>query len=585
MKEMKMGKDIFKRIQSVRIDLYDAYRLVMGVVYLVVLLHLIDYGLPFMFDWIDWILYVFTIIILSIASFWKLNDYAETVANYKVRKCFRFILAVESLLFVMELFRDYIIFFGNIWHIAEITKLIFTFMIFPALIIKYVKEDAKNNKHVEIADSLKKQLKITRYFLAAVITFAVIYYIIPEYTILIALLVFAFLGWRTYILMVICAAGNYQIEYYEINDTEEDAVEQNIAENTKSAAHSKVKQFVKKIVKTLGVVVIVLVIIVGVASNYYVKDHEKEYGFNSYGDWNKDNIEAYNETYFYCEYKNLMPYWTRLDKSYGNIVDSAGTVKASHIKNSIYIADDYGLLPDGKGHMIDVTGEYQYDLPYLCNANISQRTIVYRSFLAYLNNLKNRIYWSCGDNTTYKDYYYAYEPYYTVGKTNENGAVIFYSRVKGKYGVCDKNGTVLNPEYKSIKNKGRIYRIKDQFYGKNGEPLLTDYDVRWDIDENYYCGLFLIEYDLPEEMALTYETERYLILDYDGNIIVDDIDSIISDDEFGIVFSKNGTKYIVGSDYVVWDANKYRNIKHISLSDLYDYEDDESLKKRYVGRR
>ena len=556
----------------------------MGVVYSVVLLHIIDYCHHFMFDWMDWILYVFTIIVLSVVSFWKLKDYAETVANAKVRQCFKFILAAESILFVMELFRDYIIFFVNIWHIVEIIKLIFTFMILPAQIIKYVKEDAENNNHIEIVRSMKKHLKITRYFLVAIITLAIIYYIKPEYTFLITLLVFAFLGRRIYILMSICAAGNYQIIYYEEDD---DDVTHNDVENTEIVTHSKVNLFVKKLFKTLGVAVISVVIIAGIASNYYVKDYEIEYGYNGYGDWNEDNIESYKEHYSYCEYKNLMPYWTRLDKSYGNIVDSDGIVKASHIKYSIYVADDYGILPDGKGHIIDVTGEYQYDLPYLCNAKISQRTLVYRSFLSYLKNLNKRTYRRYID-TTYKCFYYdEYGPDdVTVVDTNEDGAVIFYSLVRGKYGVCDKNGVVLKPKYESLESRGRIYRSKHSFYDKNGKELLMNYHQSifgWE-KVNDDCEMFILSYQPEGDNEYSFSDEKIVIIDYDGNVIEDDIDYLINNCKDGIEFEKDGTNYFVGADHVVVNADKYGIIKHISLSDLYDYEDDESLKNGMWAR-
>ena len=47
---------------------------------------------------------------------------------------------------------------------------------------------------------------------------------------------------------------------------------------------------------------------------------------------------------------------------------------------------------------------------------------------------------------------------------------------------------------------------------------------------------------------------------------------------------KDGTNYFVGADHVIVNADKYGIIKHISLSDLYDYEDDESLKNGMWAR-
>lgn len=547
--------------------------------------HMIDAWHPFMFNWIDWLLYI-TCIAADILAGRYLIDIEMGGLSQKLKIKFKRLAIVESFMFITDVFMSYILGAVFVYLFSAIAKYVILYeiplMIFKAIREDYVlKEDFKGAEETRICR--RHYIQISVVFLVAFIIY--VFKITEMIAYLFYLLMFIIWAgitlWSVSFLqtnhdhlmlvepkekeLIIDKIVTVQLDEYEDSDNYQKVHAFSLTKIIKNNIH-----IFKKIAKVFGIAYIASVFISLVCQNiyhggeYYLYDEngnkvsEQSSTEEFYERWD-DSCRGYGSSkmlsfnyYLYVE-ENIMPTWTGLHKSRNGIIREDGKTNGKKFSKYLYIRDRNGCASDGEGHIIDISGNIIVDMPYSYKAKISNRTKLIRKLFPC--NYSKMFLW--GANDGYEDYgIYKLE---SGNYISEKGRIKYYSEVFDGEGTCDTQGhIILSPKYISID----ITADLDVTVVANGDYTFDVYDGDGNcLTEDFLnindIGIVkdaeLIKFNADVEHDPNEENYNWgdMILDYQGNVIEYDV-TIEYGDRYSdhITYYKDGQKYKIGADHV-----------------------------------
>ncbi|MBR5650250.1 hypothetical protein [Pseudobutyrivibrio sp.] len=563
----------------------------------VFVVHMIDAWHPFMFNWIDWILYMLCISMDAIASR-CLDDFGTEDVHKKLKGKFFKLFSCELVIFIVDMFADYILWAFVPFLIAFIAKYVILCRI-PLNVFKYISNQFAQREEYEGVNQVNKYKKQSIIIGVFLIVFLVLQVFKNDQ-------IWAYVGSVSCaILWVVNFISSAKVmqekdDYLKIGkmvkntESEVPQVEKIFIDHTldntsdgKLEYKEEVEEVVsvkkertikvaKKLFKVCCAVYGIAVLMSFVGQNIYhggeyylydengnkVSEQSSATEFYSYwgGSWRDSECpEVLSFDYYIYTEENIMPKWTGLHKSRCGLMREDGKTNGKKYSSYLFTPDRNGCLPDGEGHIIDVSGNIITDMPYSYKAKISNRTKLIRALFPC--NYSNKLLW--GTNGGYEDY-----GIYRLGTYNyisEKGRIKYYSEVFNGRGVCDSKGRgILSPEYEYIDVSADldIMLVADRSYSfgfyDNYGNCLTD---KVEIDTcNIVPDAGLAWYEVEVYKSVSYSHDdngsdpwsgRGVIVDYQGNILEEkvDISSGTRYDEY-ITYYKNGAKYHMGADHV-----------------------------------
>ena len=557
----------------------------------VFVVHMIDAWHPFMFNWIDWILYILCISMDAIASR-CLGDFGTEDVHKKFKGKFFKLFSCELVIFIVDMFADYILWPFIPLLIGFIAKYVILFSV-PLDAFKYVSNQFSLREEYDDVKQINKYKK---------------------QNVIIGVLVIFFLGLHVfkkdqiwvYVGFVSCAilwvvdfissakvmqekddylkigkmvkdteSEVFQVEKIFVDHTLDNTSERQLeykeeVEKVVSAKKELAIKVAKKLFKVCGAVYGIMVLASLVGQNIYhggeyylydengnkVSEQSSAVEFNTIWD---DSHRGYGSSemlsfnYYVCTKENIMPQWTGLHKSRYGIIREDGKTNGKKYLNHLITPDSNGCLPDGEGHIIDVSRDIIADMPYSYKAKISNRTKLIRKLFPC--NYSKMFLWGANDG-------YIYDGIYKLESGNyisEKGRIKYYSEVFDGEGTCDTQGhIILSPKYISID----ITADLDVTVVANGDYTFDVYDGDGNcLTEDFLnindIGIVkdaeLIKFNADVEHDPNEENYNWgdMILDYQGNVIEYDVTI-----EYGnrysdhITYYKDGQKYKIGADHV-----------------------------------
>ena len=560
-----MGEITLKKIKDFRIDAFVGYCILLLVMFIAIFIHLIDCANPFMYNWMDWILYgvkIFTFILVTLL--FKCDSADKT--SFRLKKQFRTIAVIEICIFLVDSFNDYVICAKNLWLCLFIIKIIVIYR-FPILVFNAVEDEALESKYGNIASYMASSR--SKYFILSFLFMAsYIGQLIkkPE-PLAFKILVTCALLWILYVIYSLYKVRKYRkkIQIIPVDVDEELLHEARVRRLYRKTLDDLMKEFkdkhkkdvmllriMKYLVRVVMLIAVLCIVGCGIYSNHYVK-------LKNYHEEIENDIELYNKRFYVEGYYNLMPKWTGLNKWYREIVDDEGKVVCTGIKTDVnFYADKNGMLPDGNGAIIDTSGKTIREMPDLYKGHVSLGTKYYREAfpLDYEANRRLVIFNFHGDV-----YANIYDDDMNNGNyISENGLTKFYSEITDGIGICNDEEMVLYPKYvyippqvhyqiiPAIPREKHIYQI----YDSNGKLLSKGLNVK---SFEFYDDLQLLrfEYEIENDYDDVIRTAN-TIVDYSGKIIADGVVYDYTktvDNEFRLYFSKDGKKYYVDKNHVI----------------------------------
>ena len=539
--------------------------------------HVVDAKHPFMFNWMDWILYA-----LCIGSeFWAIKKMKQKIiseeSSVKLLQQFKLLLVCDSALFIVDIFFDYVL-----WSATTFLVLIALKQIILACILFFLLKcmDFHLNKGIDgIKYPVYKWYIICIYLLRGFIIYgASCEETFFSYDLWAIGLIFI---WTMYSLFIV-EDSLYQYKLYRTDLKQGKYVE----EKNDSIALSTTPKSALTIISLVLICAYAMVILVcGICSKiykdgpYYLTDESRnkvsqQSSVDEFELLNGDmfsNTSDYvykgNSKYYRFKEENIMPKWTHLHKSRYGIIRGDGKIEG---KYPIPLNFDFDrIAPDGKGHIIDISGKIVVDLPYMYKAAPSHRTILSRLAISDFFSAEHYYSYSSYDSdsvlkTKLKLNEYCFEKisrykYDSVSNyMTKSGNIWFKSEINAQEALYNKDGHyILEPKYDTIDiyyDEDIIYAVqKDKGYLYNGKgELISKQNI---INDHS----FFISSVCSSPKLIWYECfgedSKYVIIDFKGNIIQEDISKIINSEHTKyskyIEFSIGNRTYYVGADHVV----------------------------------
>lgn len=608
-------KIILGTIQNKECSIESAVKRIYAITGITILAHILDTRYyQYMFDWIDWILYIAGIYILWTAAANLKSDAMpmDSIAVRAFKAKVEIIFILQCILFVNDVFAVHIMMSAYIWLIANLIKNITIISLPASLYLEAKKRSARN------ADIFNK--KILSIEIGYILSYAVFYFYFSSWEIneiyRIGLMVAGTCFWVYYtyrsvkMTMILYGAlgkieDNASIDYKDSTDSIDSADQGNFSRLDKEESYYrephrersaylyeyeisdhkykrilpalavfvdrvivKIVSLTKKCYPILIVLSFIYIAIGLVGANLYA---EGEYDItddtgNKISDlktiynYSRDEYHDNRDGHDYYTYtaENIMPEWTLLHRYKTGIVRDDGYTTGKMYPTESLGIDTQGVMPDGKGHIIDLEGNIVMDLPYMYKAGISLRTAFYRD-MADIHDYDDYYHYGCLSRQRFGIYKLSEDDHRKESRyITDTGIVAFYSYVTNGNGLCRNGKIIFWPVYEDIsiglrsddvivtEDKNRKYAIYNKDMEKyplyDRECSVTKLPVPKLLVCNYYDSILRGNY--------------YMIMDYDGRTIVDNVyECTIYGYSYGqetIPFRKNGKAYKIGADHEVY---------------------------------